>query len=347
VFWAGPGFNQMRATQAAERKKILFIAEDEVLERVKRRTPRNIALAYYNLDGSYGLLENGRDRKFRVDDGQPLTEKICEVINRTDPEEVLLYHPLPYGDLVEVILNSGERTPDFRIAPAVYGSYHAKVKQRANGCLLPGIKLDAPNLSFGHAWLKRLMDIVLSSLFIVLFLPLLLIVPLLIKLTNWGPVFHIQTRCGHNGRPFRMYKFRSMIPEAERLLPELVDFDTIVEPVFKIEQDNRVTRVGRIIRRTSIDELPQLFNVLKGDLSLVGPRPEEIGLVRRYNSFFRERLKARPGITGLQQIHCRGSLSMLERMKYDLAYIKNPSLWLDLRILFKTVKVVLSQDGAR
>jgi exopolysaccharide biosynthesis polyprenyl glycosylphosphotransferase len=328
-------------------KRVLFIGKDEVVDQVKRRTPHDISLAYYNLDGSFGVLENGRDRKFRIDDEQPLADKIVEVITRTEPREVLLYHPLTYNDLVEVILNSGERVPDLRIAPEVYRRYHAQVKQRANGCLLPGIKLDAPNLQRWHAGLKRAMDIVLSLFFMVLFSPLFIIVPILIKLTSRGSVFHIQTRCGHNGKPFRLYKFRSMIPEAEELLPELVDFDKIIEPVFKIENDRRVTRIGRIVRRTSIDELPQLFNVLRGDLSLVGPRPEELALVRRYNGFFRERLKARPGITGLQQIHCRGSLSMLERMKYDLAYIKNQSLWLDLKILLKTVKVVLSQEGAR
>ncbi len=329
------------------RKRVLFIAQDEVLAEAKQKATQDLSLAYYNLDGHFGVLEDGREREFHVDDEQPLTDKILEVIDRTAPQEVLLYHPLPYNDLVEVILNSGERPLDFRVAPDVYRRYHQTVKQRANGCLMPGIKLQAPNLSPWHAKLKRWTDICLSLFFIALFSPLFIIVPLLIKLTSRGPVFHIQTRCGHNGRPFHMYKFRSMIPEAERLLPQLVDFDKIIEPVFKIENDHRVTSIGRVLRRTSIDELPQLFNVLKGDLSLVGPRPEELALVRRYNSFFRERLKSKPGITGLQQINCRGSLSMLERMKYDLAYIRNQSLAFDLKILLKTVKVVLSQNGAR
>jgi exopolysaccharide biosynthesis polyprenyl glycosylphosphotransferase len=338
----------MKATHvAAGRKKVLFIAEDHLLDQVKQSTPRDISLAFYNLDGSFGIIEDGRERKFHVDDDQPLTEKLVDVISRTDPEEVLLYHPLPYHDLVEVIIKSGERSMDIRVAPDVYQGYHPQVRQRANGCLMPGIKLDAPNLSSGSARVKRVMDIVLSSLFILLFLPLFLIIPLLIKLTGRGPVFHVQTRCGHNGRPFRMYKFRSMVPDAEKLLCDLVDLDRIAEPVFKIENDRRVTPIGRILRRTSIDELPQLINVLKGDLSLVGPRPEEIALVRRYNSFFRERLKARPGITGLQQVNCRGSVSMSERMKYDVSYIRNQSLLMDLKILFKTVSVVLSGAGAR
>ena len=327
------------------RKRVLFIAEDDTLNKVKRETPNDISLAYYNLDGSFGVLEEGRERKFPVDDEKPLTEKILDVIARSRPDEVLLYHPLPYHELVDVVMERPEL--DVRVSPEVYGHYYREVRQRANGCLRPGIKLDAPNLSPVHAKIKRFMDISLSLLAMVLLAPLFLIVPLLIKLTDRGPVFHTQTRCGYNGKTFRLYKFRSMVPNAERLLPQLVDFDSMAEPVFKIENDPRVTRIGRILRKTSIDELPQLFNVLKGALSLVGPRPEEVALVRRYGSTLRERLKARPGVTGLQQVTCRGSVSMAERMVHDLAYIENQSLWLDLKILCQTVGVVLSRKGAR
>jgi exopolysaccharide biosynthesis polyprenyl glycosylphosphotransferase len=326
------------------RKRVLFIAQDETLNEAKRRKPHDISLAYYNLDGHFGMIEDGRERRFEVDDEQPLTVKILDVITRSRPDEVLLYHPLPYEQLVDVVM--AQPALDFRIAPEVYGRYYSQVRQRANGCLMPGIKLNTPNLSPFHQKMKRFMDVGLSLFFMLLFSPLFLIVPLLIKLTDGGSVFHVQTRCGHNGRPFRLYKFRSMVPNAETLLPRLVDFENMVEPVFKIENDPRVTRIGRILRRTSIDELPQLFNVLKGDLSLVGPRPEEMALVRRYGSFLRERLKARPGITGLQQIKCRGSVRMSDRMAYDLAYIAKPSLWLDLKILFRTVGVVLSRKGA-
>jgi lipopolysaccharide/colanic/teichoic acid biosynthesis glycosyltransferase len=125
-----------------------------------------------------------------------------------------------------------------------------------------------------------------------------------------------------------------------------MDFDRLKEPVFKLRNDPRVTFFGKLLRKTSMDELPQLFNVVKGDLSLVGPRPEEMALVKRYDPFFRERLKVKPGVTGLQQIACRGSNSLTERMKYDLAYIKAQSLLLDMKILFKTIGVVLLQKRA-
>jgi exopolysaccharide biosynthesis polyprenyl glycosylphosphotransferase len=326
------------------RKRVLFIAEDERLAEAKRTKPQDISLAYYNLDGHFGVLEDGRERRFHVDDDMPLRAKILDVIKRSAPDEVLLYHPLPYHDLVDLVM---ERPGiDFRVAPEVYGRYHRVVRQRANGCLMPGVKLDAPNLSPAHARIKRFFDVTAALFLMVLLAPLFLIVPLLIKLSDRGPVFHVQTRCGHNGKTFRLFKFRSMVPNAERLLSELVDLDRMAEPVFKIDNDPRVTCLGRILRKTSIDELPQLFNVLKGDLSLVGPRPEECALVRRYDSVLRERLKARPGVTGLQQINCRGSVSMAQRMKYDLAYIENQSLWLDLKILFQTVGVVLSRKGA-
>jgi lipopolysaccharide/colanic/teichoic acid biosynthesis glycosyltransferase len=190
------------------------------------------------------------------------------------------------------------------------------------------------------------MDIIVSTLALIAFLPLFLIIPILIKLTSRGPVFYKQMRAGHNGQPFKIYKFRSMVADAEKILQNMMDFDTLKEPVFKFHNDPRVTFIGNILRKTSIDELPQLFNVLKGDLSLVGPRPEEIALVKRYEPFFRERLKLKPGITGIQQITCRGSTSLTERMKYDLLYIKNRSLWLDIKILFKTFAVVALQKRA-
>ena len=137
-----------------------------------------------------------------------------------------------------------------------------------------------------------------------------------------------------------------MVPDAEKLLTKIIDFNILKEPVFKLKDDPRVTWIGKLLRKTSLDELPQLFNVINGDLSLVGPRPEEIALVERYNSYFRKRLKVKPGITGLQQITCRGSISLKERMKYDLKYIREHSLLLDIKILLKTIGVVFLQKRA-
>jgi lipopolysaccharide/colanic/teichoic acid biosynthesis glycosyltransferase len=212
--------------------------------------------------------------------------------------------------------------------------------------VLPSISLAASNLPRSYRIFKRAMDIVLSVVMLVLCLPLFLLVALLLKISSRGPVLYRQIRAGENGYPFPLYKFRSMVANAEALLPQVVDIDRLPEPVFKLKDDARVTPVGRILRRTSIDELPQIINVLKGEMSWVGPRPEDINIVRTYDAYFRERLKARPGITGLQQIRCRGVPSMKERMICDLDYIENRSLWLDVKILLQSIWVVLSMKGA-
>jgi len=216
---------------------------------------------------------------------------------------------------------------------------------------------------------KRISDIVASSLLVVLTLPVMALVAILIRLESPGPAIFRQKRVGMNrrrgngygvrgdhktidrrngnlgGRPFTMYKFRSMVKEAEAMLPCLVDLGALSEPVFKLDNDPRVTRVGKILRKTSLDELPQLFNILKGDMTLVGPRPEVMNVVGLYGEEHKRRLQVKPGLTGLQQISCRGTRSMQERLKYDLHYIKHRSLLFDAKILLKTVFVVLAGTG--
>jgi lipopolysaccharide/colanic/teichoic acid biosynthesis glycosyltransferase len=170
---------------------------------------------------------------------------------------------------------------------------------------------------------------------------------ILIKLTSHGPVLFRQKRCGHNGRQFVMYKFRSMIDNAEQRRLELEPLNEMDGPVFKSSRDPRITIIGKIIRRFSIDELPQVFNVLRGDMSLVGPRPPLPEEVARYERWQRRRLSMKPGMTCLWQISGRNEVSFEDWMKLDLTYIDNWSLLLDLKILLKTVPVVLLGRGAR
>jgi lipopolysaccharide/colanic/teichoic acid biosynthesis glycosyltransferase len=151
---------------------------------------------------------------------------------------------------------------------------------------------------------------------------------------------------GLGGRDFRMFKFRTMGPDAEAVLPTLVRFDALDEPVFKLARDPRVTQLGRFLRRTSLDELPQLLNVLKGDMSLVGPRPEQVELVRRYKPEHRFRLMVKPGLTGPMQVFGRGRLTFEERLAVEREYIENLSLSRDLRILALTVPSVFDGRGA-
>lgn len=193
---------------------------------------------------------------------------------------------------------------------------------------------------------KRFMDITLSAIGIVLLLPLFLLIALAIKIDSPGPVFYMQKRCGKGGRLFRMFKFRTMVENAEELQDELREKNEIDGPLFKISEDPRVTKLGRFLRETSLDEIPQLFNVLKGEMSLVGPRPLIMDEMKFSQTWRDTRLKVKPGITGLWQIQGRSLAPFHDWIRYDTYYVKNQSLMLDLKILFKTIKVVLKKSGA-
>jgi exopolysaccharide biosynthesis polyprenyl glycosylphosphotransferase len=197
------------------------------------------------------------------------------------------------------------------------------------------------------AFAKRVIDFVFSVLFLILVAPLFLCAAILVKLTSPGPVFFRQTRVGLNKRQFSIYKFRTMIANAEKVQDQLLSMNEMTGPVFKINKDPRVTPLGRVLRKTSIDELPQLFNVLKGDMSLVGPRAMSL---RDYNLFDqdwqRRRFSVKPGITCLWQITGRSSIPFEKWMELDMQYIDKWSFWLDFKILARTVPAVLRGTGA-
>jgi lipopolysaccharide/colanic/teichoic acid biosynthesis glycosyltransferase len=193
---------------------------------------------------------------------------------------------------------------------------------------------------------KRVMDLTLIVLAMPILLPLFVLISALIKLESPdGTVFFAQDRTGKHGKRFKMYKFRSMVPNAEELKMELAQLNELQWPDFKITNDPRVTRMGNILRKTSLDELPQLLNVLKGDMSLVGPRPTSFS-ADTYDLWQTARLDVIPGVTGLWQIIGRGETEFYVRLRLDIAYIKHRSLWLDVQILFRTVWAVFSQRGA-
>jgi exopolysaccharide biosynthesis polyprenyl glycosylphosphotransferase len=200
--------------------------------------------------------------------------------------------------------------------------------------------------SVGGLLLKRTLDIVLGSVLLVLALPILGALALLIRISSGGGVLFRQTRCGRSGRLFTLYKFRTMIADAEGRRHEFAHLNEMNGPVFKARNDPRVTRFGKLLRKFSLDELPQLWNVLKGDMSLVGPRPPIPEEVAQYERWQRRRLAMKPGLTCLWQISGRNELDFEQWMRLDLAYIDNWSPWLDLKILVRTVPVVLSGKGA-
>ncbi|MGJ7493369.1 sugar transferase [Variovorax sp. ZT4R33] len=198
--------------------------------------------------------------------------------------------------------------------------------------------------------LKRSMDIVGALCFFILFAPLYLMVAIAVLLGAGGPVHYWQPRLGQNGRSFRFYKFRSMVHGADKVLAQHLERDPAArqqwETFQKLDNDPRITSVGRFIRKLSLDELPQFFNVLKGDMSLVGPRPCMVRQRSLYGAHWPHYCQMRPGITGLWQVSGRNRLSYAERVQFDVRYATEWSLWLDMKILARTVWVVLSGDGS-
>lgn len=210
------------------------------------------------------------------------------------------------------------------------------------------LTFETSRLKEPELFVKRTVDIVFSALGLMVMAPVLLFVALCIKVTSpGGPVFFKQIRSGRNGRKFTLYKFRSMVPGAEAKLAELKEKNEMSGPVFKMEHDPRVTKIGKFIRKTSLDEFPQLWNVLKGDMSLVGPRPPIPAEVEQYEPWQRRRLSMKPGITCIWQVSGRNNIDFENWMRLDLQYIDRWSLWLDMKILLLTVKAVLSSHGAK
>jgi exopolysaccharide biosynthesis polyprenyl glycosylphosphotransferase len=197
-----------------------------------------------------------------------------------------------------------------------------------------------------HFTPKRILDVLLALVGLIGSLPLWLAIVIAIRLDSPGPAIFKQERVGLHGNPFRFYKFRSMYIDAEQRLAEVQASNEMDGPVFKIRNDPRISRVGRFLRRTSLDELPQLLNVLKGEMSMVGPRPPLPREVEQYRPSDFVRLSVKPGLTCLWQIRGRSNVGFDQWMEFDREYVHNMSLWLDLRILIRTVAVVLAGHGA-
>ncbi len=208
--------------------------------------------------------------------------------------------------------------------------------------------IEVPVRPIRYMRLKRLIDVIGSLIGILLAMPLFLLISLVVKATSKGPAFFVQERCGLRGTVFRFYKFRTMVVDAEERKAELQHLNEVRGPAFKIRRDPRVTRVGHFLRKSSLDELPQLLNVLRGDMSLVGPRPPTVDEVENYSPRQAQRLSVTPGMTGLWQVSGRNDIEDFEQwLELDLEYARTQSLRLDLSILAKTVVVVVCARGAQ
>lgn len=202
-------------------------------------------------------------------------------------------------------------------------------------------------VNYGYLAVKRIIDVVASLLGIFLLFPLAIIIAILIRLDSKGNVLFSQKRVGLNGKTFNMYKFRSMVVNAEELKEKLKKQNEMSGPMFKMKDDPRVTKIGKFIRKTSIDELPQLINVLKGEMSLVGPRPSLPKEVEQFEPWMKERLLVKPGLTCYWQVSGRNDIDFIDWMKLDIKYVRERSLLVDLKLIFKTFFVLFGDEHAR
>ena len=194
--------------------------------------------------------------------------------------------------------------------------------------------------------IKRMLDFIISLVALIILSPLMLIIYILVKINLGSPAFFVQERVGYKGNHFKMYKFRSMVLNAEELKEKLQEKNEMSGPMFKMKDDPRVTKIGKFIRKTSIDELPQLINVLLGQMSLVGPRPSLPKEVEKFETWMLERLNVKPGLTCYWQVSGRNDIDFEDWMKLDIKYVNERNLWIDIKLIFKTVFVLFGDKHA-
>jgi exopolysaccharide biosynthesis polyprenyl glycosylphosphotransferase len=310
-----------------------------------------------------GVVESGAlaDDAPEEFEGVPVVggvESLAEAIRESRANEVIITDPRVPGELLfDVMMRVGRlRGVEFRIAPSLFNCLPRKTEIDQIGAL-PMIQLFREPLSRWARLTKRGFDLVVATLALLLLAPLWLVIALLVRLDSRGPVFYRQERVGMDGRIFLFLKFRTMRADSDdaphreyqrKLIAGRPDTNLGDDerPVYKLRDDPRVTRVGRVLRRLSLDELPQLLNVLRGDMSVVGPRPPIPYEVEAYELWHRKRLDMKPGLTGLWQVSGRNRLSFDEMVRLDLFYIENWSLLLDLKIILRTLPVMLRGDDA-
>lgn len=274
------------------------------------------------------------------------TERIPQLVREYNVDEVIVALPwMAHRKILAIVGQCERRQVRARIVPDLFQLSLSQVDWNELGSI-PLIGIREPSIQGRNLALKRLVDVTVSAILLVLLSPVLGLAALLIRLDSPGPAIFRQARVGRNGQQFTVYKFRTMHVGAELAVEQLADRNEASGPLFKMRDDPRRTRVGKWLRRTSIDELPQFWNVLRGEMSLVGPRPALPREVEQYQPWHRRRLEAAPGITGLWQVNGRSEVSFDEMVMLDLYYIENWSLFLDFKIMLKTIPAVLFGRGA-
>ena len=294
-----------------------------------------------------GFVSGGMD-ELRLDDQRVVgpVSRIRELIRETKADcLVVASSAVTPEDVVQIMKARRQENVEVRFTANLPTVLSSRLAPQTIGGVMT-LSVNVLQLTRAQAAAKRACDVLISGLGLLALLPLFAVVAAAIKLTSPGPVVFRQERVGLRGRPFTLLKFRTMVAGADLLLDTLREQNEADGPLFKLRQDPRVTRVGAILRRSSIDELPQLWNVLKGEMSLVGPRPPLAGEVALYEEWQHDRLEVRPGITGLWQVSGRSELSFEDYVRLDLFYVENWSIAYDLFILSKTVPLLVSTRGA-
>lgn len=260
-------------------------------------------------------------------------------------EVIIASTSIPAQRILDIITECERYGVEFKIVPGILELIASRLDVDELGGI-PLLTVSEIKLKGFNSAIKRSADIVLSSIGIVLLSPIFIVFSLLVKLSSSGPVLFVQERVGLDGKTFPMYKFRSMIKDADKVFPKLEPLSEVDGYLFKMKDDPRITPLGKFMRRFSIDELPQTFNVLFGHMSIIGPRPPLPREVVKYSSWHKKRLRVRPGISGPWQVSGRSLLPFEDMVRLDIYYIENWSLWLDLKILLRTIPVVLFGTGA-
>jgi len=272
-------------------------------------------------------------------------DEVLELARMHFVDEIFLSAPCERGLVKRLVENAREASVDIRVVPDLYDglAWNSPVEYIGDFPTIPLHRGEAPVIGM---MLKRMLDIALSSVALVLLSPLMIAIAMAVRADSDGPILYGSERIGKKGRVFRCLKFRTMVRDAEKRRAEIQDMNERDSVLFKVTNDPRVTEIGKRLRKYSLDELPQLINVLRGDMSLVGPRPPIASEVKRYQLNHLRRLDVVPGITGLWQVQARQDPSFDSYISLDTAYIENWSLWLDIKILIRTCAVVISGTGA-
>jgi exopolysaccharide biosynthesis polyprenyl glycosylphosphotransferase len=275
------------------------------------------------------------------------TGELPRILNRNPVDEVYIALPISSYGKVETIISQCQEQGITSHLAAEFKSEKLPVFRADDILGSPVLTFSADSREMLKLFVKRVTDILVSGILLILFSPVFLMVAIAIKLDSRGPVFYKWKVVGHNRKELTGYKFRSMVPAADRLKAKLISNNEMKGVVFKMKNDPRITRVGRFIRKYSIDELPQLYNVFKGDMSLVGPRPPLQSEIDAFANWHRRKLSVKPGITCLWQVSGRNRITDFDEwVKLDLQYIDNWSLWLDAKIMARTIPAVLMKKGA-